>query len=445
MPELSHNDIRQLLEQVLNEGQPTATPHMRWIRDVFPSYFVYQDEGVKLYRRTYVIGSDKAVTLGAAEEVTEVRSYEPVVTTAAYSLVGAATFSEGGEVVLRKGKLFEAGEYPDKSFSLSEAELADAVANFTPVNVDLDHFPHMGIQTVLDNKLGQLQAVEVGADGKTLFGTVALPKWLDNVLTDAERKVSCTWDRATKRLAGLALTLTPRVTDAALMSAYAQFAGSRHSEADRRDLQAIHDLVVGQGAECKAAMSATKKEKKMGLWDDIVAAFKKNNVEVPAELQEGAPEQPVQPPVAPQADPLVIAQFSSMQAEIDRLNNERRLATAKSEVARLKYAGKLLPYEEVSAVALFAEMLALDETTNQQVTFTNAKGEQVQDSRFNMVKAPYEARQSHGLFREELVSGTALFALSSGGEQTKTAHEQGLEQGKTFVENNYAQNGASGR
>jgi len=71
--------------------------------------------------------------------------------------------------------------------------------------------------------------------------------------------LSCTWDRVTKHLTGLALVLKPRIEDAVLMAAFsaadtvsipADFAGARHSATDKADMQTIHDIAAKQGAEC---------------------------------------------------------------------------------------------------------------------------------------------------------------------------------------------------
>lgn len=136
--------------------------------------------------------------------------------------------------VIRRGKIFEVGRYPDRQFEMTPEELAAAAAAFTPVPVNLSHAP-----SVLDGKVGHLQAVEVADDGRTLLGTVAIPKWLDSLLDDTGRKVSCEWDRATKQLRGLALVNQPRVPDAALMAAFAEseladFAGRLDPERRRR-------------------------------------------------------------------------------------------------------------------------------------------------------------------------------------------------------------------
>ena len=120
-----------------------------------------------------------------------------------------------GEYVLRTGKIFEAGQYKDKNFEISSEELCEAIADFAPVELDVEHMP-----SIFDGKLGVLQAVALAEDGKSLIGTVKFPKWLDKVLSTVEKKVSATWDRTTKRLTKLALVRNPRVKDAAIYAAF---------------------------------------------------------------------------------------------------------------------------------------------------------------------------------------------------------------------------------
>ncbi len=171
--------------------------------------------------------------------------------------------------VYRTGKIFEAGQYKDKKFEISPEELCEAIADFRPVDLDLEHMP-----TILDGKLGKLEAVALGADGWSLIGTVKLPKWLDEQLGDADRKVSATWDRVTKRLNKLALVRNPRVKDAAVMAAFMahEFSDSVDDASENelatvltslfeekfgaktwagKDLlQSIHDMTSRSGAVC---------------------------------------------------------------------------------------------------------------------------------------------------------------------------------------------------
>ncbi len=113
-----------------------------------------------------------------------------------------------------RGKLFEPGHFEDKGITITRADLEAAAAAFVPVDVNLDHQ-----KTVLDGHLGKLIAVFVSADG-TLTGEYEEPSWLSQVLGNAERKVSLEFCRATKKITGMALTLSPRIEQAALFAAF---------------------------------------------------------------------------------------------------------------------------------------------------------------------------------------------------------------------------------
>jgi len=228
--ERSFDDVRSLLQSALvstyglnADGRPN---HDCYVRDVYPTYFIYS-EGYgpsSTYKRTYSISSDGVVTLGDPQKVVQKTVYEPVKVAATYSV---ATFGATTNWVIKEGKLFEAGFFPDKNFDLLPDELESAVARWqvaggaTPV--DIEHIP-----TVLSGKLGHVQDVWVGEDGISLFGKVAIPTWLDTAMDGEELRVSATWDRTTKDLVGLALVLNPRITDAAVMAAFTTAEQGKH-------------------------------------------------------------------------------------------------------------------------------------------------------------------------------------------------------------------------
>ncbi len=133
--------------------------------------------------------------------------------------------------VIREGLIFEAGDYPDKKFQLSQEELLAVSADFKPASINLEH-----ISTIFDGKLGFLSNVKPLADGSALYGEAKLPKWFDDLFADEPIKVSCEWNRKNKSIKGLALTTRPRIEDAALMSAFS-------------------DMLVSEGKEESAAFS----------------------------------------------------------------------------------------------------------------------------------------------------------------------------------------------
>lgn len=193
------------------------------------------------------------------------------------------------DIVIRTGKLFEVGQYPDKAFEFDSNDLSNAVAAFEPQPVNLEHTP-----SVLSGKLGHVARIFAGEDGQSLMGEVHLPRWLDTLLDDGERKVSAEWDRRTKLFKGLALVRDPRVSDAALMAAFsatpegatqidafssstdpAAFIATRHdTPSGQAAIQTMHDTAVAGGATCKrlANMASRHEAKAIQQVHDIAVA-----------------------------------------------------------------------------------------------------------------------------------------------------------------------------
>jgi hypothetical protein len=292
--------------------------------------------------------------------------------------------------ILRTGKIFEAGHYPEKNFSLSAEEMAQAVAGFEPVPVDLEHVP-----TVLSGKLGTVEKLE--ARGEELFGTVAVPEWLNTLLGSDPLQVSCTWDRATKRLAGLALVRTPRIADAALMSAFAAFAGKRHSAEDEQALQQIHDLTVGQGAACKAEMSGAKH---MTAWERLKAFLTKSGAD--PQLADDLQAEFSKPPPAPAEDPRV----KQLEERLAASEKAARLAQFGADARGFLYSmrGRIYPIEATILQALFTQLAEDDAAAKATVTFAVA-GEAKTGSRLETLQALIAARPEHGRLGDERLVG----------------------------------------
>ena len=124
----------------------------------------------------------------------------------------------------RTGKLFEIGDYPDKSFSLSAEEADNAIANYVPVAGDIEHLP-----TVLSGEVGILR--DIWRQGNSIFGAADVPNWLHDRLDATKSTISCAWNRATKTLDGWGWVLDPRISGASLMSVHAQFKATQGQEA----------------------------------------------------------------------------------------------------------------------------------------------------------------------------------------------------------------------
>lgn len=317
--------------------------------------------------------------------------------------LGPQTAEDDG-FIYRAGKIFAAGRYEDKDFEITPEELVASAAAFERVAIDLEHVP-----SVLDQKLGFLEAVEAADDG-TLYGVTALPKWLDDLLEEGERKVSATLDRATKRIAGLALVRSPRVTDAALMAAFAASADG---------MQQMHDLSRKHGARCAAsyahdaAPSGRKGTKPMTLWEKFKAALGAVEVDDEPLVPNSAPVPPstpaAQPGPVPQASPstegLAPAQIEFNQRLLAS-NVEMRRQLARSEAERwvesLVHGNVIAPVERSGILAMYAGLAEDEATESKKVSFgTDPLGQPAgEGTRLQAFMALFERRPKHQLLAE---------------------------------------------
>jgi len=147
--ELSHGQIRELLRQALHNENPAAK---RWyfIRDVFSSYFIYEDEPrddatgkTKLYKRTYVIDDNGKVMLGDPVEVVKEITYKPVKSQESHrGLAEAKTKTEDGKQYpaeayayvpdSEKPSTWKLRLWEDPQKKMTAAQVGRAIAAFSP-------------------------------------------------------------------------------------------------------------------------------------------------------------------------------------------------------------------------------------------------------------------------------------------------------------------------
>lgn len=411
----TYSDLRQFLESELQEDFGGRESWSMWLRDFTDADVIYSGTDGALYSRTYML-KDGDVIWGQPSEVMAKTTYQPIADAASFSLTETAT--DDGEYILRTGKVFEAGNFPDKAFAVTGDELKDAVASFAPVGNDIEHRP-----SILDGRLGELRSVTLADDGASLVGTVAIPKWLHESIGDAPLKTSLAWDRTTKQIVGNALVIKPRIADAAL---YAAFSGARHSAADQRRIQEIHDHALALGADAPRH-AGNAPATKQG------ATPKKGTAEMAAEPKaqtrfekligwlggEGAEDAAFSPPATPpQAAP--VATFSAgddptvkaLQAQIAKLEADKvaMLATAfADEFIVTKQTA--IPAERDGMLATFSQAYADDEAHPAVVFFgKNVDGTDRTGSRIAALRAMYEARPRHLLTQELLRDNPALNA-----------------------------------
>jgi hypothetical protein len=172
---------------------------------------------------------------------------EPSNMSVTFALEDSGRRVDGDWAIYPNALLFQAGDYEDKDFSMSPEEMWLACDQFSaPVGGNIEH------SDFLKGRACEVRSIRLDdADSSTLRGEVAVPLWLDSQLEDHERKLSCEWDRGTKTLSGIGLVVHPRVPEAALMSAYATFAASRHDTPQgQMVMQDLHNVAARGGAVC---------------------------------------------------------------------------------------------------------------------------------------------------------------------------------------------------
>lgn len=360
--------------------------------------------------------------------------------------------------------LFRAGDYSDKSYAMTTAELAEAAEDFQAVPNVVDHVAaRFGIPTIFDGKLGHVESVRLSGDGTELRGTVAIPKWLDTTWTGGPKQVSCEWDRKTKRLRALGLVVKGRVPDAALMAAFsaahldtapalfsaahrtpqgsmalqelhdhaarhgavcdpdnsAAFASSR----ERSGIQKVHDLTTEHGAKCSVMSGAkpamyganpSSKGKIMSMKEKFLALFSGRAEQPPdaaveaflSELTASKVTETETPPVVK----TVVATFAdspearAMQKQIDDLKAANRLKDITSDAATFAdaeiTAARALPSERADLIAVFTQAALDDHDHTTVVTFSDNSGKPTTGNRVAALKALHGRRPSHGLLKE---------------------------------------------
>jgi hypothetical protein len=330
---------------------------------MYDDYAIYQDwKTDSTFKISYEVSKDNKITLGEPQQVIATTSYEPVFMGEPIDLetLGEATFSgtNPNDLVYRTGKIFEAGEYPDKGFSLTEDEMDAAIQKFEEAPLDIEHMP-----TVLDGQLGKLTKVFRGEKAGDLMGTVAMPRWLDEALQKTGRKVSTTWSKLTKEIKGLALVLNPRVPDAALMSDVMSAFTASHTE-------------EGSG-------------KPITIAELEITLSKGENMDPKTQTQTQEPEVDF------------AAKFAEMQAQIEKTNAENARLRARDRDREAEKLAKemissfrALPADEGNLISLFSQALIDDETDSKPAGLATFGVAKTQTNRVTALKVFLTSRPS---------------------------------------------------
>lgn len=378
-----------------------------------------------------------------------------------------------GDTVIRSGKLFHTGDYPDKQFSMTDAELQASTEGFTSAPVGVEHLP-----TIFDGKVGEVRALR--AAGSELFGEVALPKWLDDVCGPDPLKVSCEWDRESKKLVRLGLVRTPRVSDAAVMSAYAAFTARHDTNAGQGVLQMLHDLTATHGARCKssAQMHSAHEASALQQAHDLTVQHGARCQTDAASYSEDAgqsdpgKEKPLKPEefiermkalftgeaattsaggtaelTAPAAMSGETEETKKLRADLEH-ERAARLKERKEHIAQLAAtfaegeitANRALPREKDAIIADFTQ--SAEDDLRQPVTVTFSESEtQKTGSRVDALRARYGMRHPHTLTQEIAKDAVVLFNRQRTAEPEDEETEAVVQYIRANAEKTAAKNG----
>lgn len=321
-----------------------------------------------------------------------------------YLLDNTYTFS--GDIVIRKGKVFECGLYKDKvkngvAFSLSIEEADNAIAKFEPSDVGDEHVSGSWATGLL----GKMQ--KVWRKGKEIFAEFHIPKALHELLNGAPVPVSTIWDEH-KMLIGCDLTGDPRVTDAIMEYTFSKkaettedgelkdilitFAKEKHttwhgqrslqnihdmsaqsgaicqepdketkmsSKPEMKSLQAIHDESVIAGAMCNQPSYYSNERKPMSFWNEMKTLFKKSGIKVEDEDEVVDPSGVVHTLEKVKVEDT--AEFKASKSEADALKVELEALKAEKlvkfnkdnqdKITEYLTIGKLTKAEEAEALS----------------------------------------------------------------------------------------------
>ena len=328
-----------------------------------------------------------------------------------------------GDVFVMRGKIFESGEWPDRDFALSPQELAAAAQAFKPVPIDVEH-----IDSIFDGKLGHLTEVEARDDNNTLFGTLTMPRWMENVI-DTSTKVSCTWDTATKRLLSLALVQRPGIEDAEVFEAAftaieTQQGGIMPFVDDLAQRLAQiwgHTPPVTPVAPTEPQQTEPSDPPKDGGAGDAGTTqvhYHINNT--PFAPTEPATQEP-QAGQQPEADPNVTqlqAVVQQQQQQIQAIQEQYLAAQAAQFANSVILDRRAQPAEFQSIVTDYMQSARDDMQHPTQVSFT-ADGKSQQGSRVDLCKARYAARPQHNLTFDQLNIPESVQVLFNNGSEPK--------------------------
>jgi hypothetical protein len=311
--------------------------------------------------------------------------------------IGAIPPDARGDVVRVKGVIFRSGIYPIQAYEMNPDDMRAAVADFSPVPLDLGH---PSAPSPMDGHLGQLESVELSEDGTTMFGVAAIPRFVMEKMGAAKLKVSASFDRATKRLRSLSLVTRPQIEDAELYAAFCACQEAASTVTPAKGTTMPDDELTDDERRLLEGFRNTPTDERAGVLAVLEGTYvePKDEDEDEDEGVEEAESAPIPPEVA------------AFAAKIAELEAKDRRRDAEVFVDAAIKDDLVLPAEKADLVAEFAQLALDDERTPAQ--FSNGKTW----SRVARRQAEIRSRKAHG-WGQDRIAGSADFGrhtLSNG-------------------------------
>jgi hypothetical protein len=368
----------------------------------------------------------------------------------AVTLADAPSTLETDGMVRRTALITTAGAFPDHDWEITPDELKASADAFAGRGyVEIEHFKSHGAASILDAHTGYVDGVWTSEDGAELWGDLVLPPWLNEIADANGGKVSAVFDKEAKGFLGVGLVLEPAVPEAAMLSAFVDFAKRHDTPRGQYAVQDLHDSAVRHGAVCTAGNATMASKHEAGAIQQIhdlavdhgakCDAVGKSGGQMimyskseQAEQEEGqtVPDEQKNKDAASQ-EPTVAALQAQLAAEktqrdADRkalvaLQAERRQEKANAFVDALITENKVLPAQRELLVALHLAAATSDDTRG-LVTLADGK----EQSLLQSVITALSSFQSLGLTREQLTANPDVAILLN---RQKTQEQEDKDKG----------------
>lgn len=320
---LSFGEIRSVVTTALRQKEGIGQGQYLYPVDMYADSVVYEIEGgtgtAGTFMRDYSISQDNGVftvDLGEPSPVTSKRVYVPVKFDAEFD--APANFD--GEYVRVPAKLFELGDYPDKAFSLDEAEADNlTIPSFANVPLMIEHAP-----SAFDGKLGRV--VKAWREGSSIFGEIEIPKSLGTLFKDMKVKLSVGFDLVSKMAKEVSIVRNPRITDAAILKAFSNDENLRKGGS------------MGYFAKLGGILGLTEKQVK----DEAVAEFYEILKEKDAEIER------------------LKNKIEAVEAGQSSVRNFTAQSVADGAVNELLGTGRIVPADAEALKSSFIKAIELD-------------------------------------------------------------------------------------